>query len=161
MASTLPSFQNKLRSTAWGVPRVLPRNVQDNIEDNVEAPLLLRDLDSQTPLWQHDNAWIRLPARFIRWVWLKLFPSGGRITFPVQRGLVKRDSVEYDPVYRCQCGWEDPSKERHSLHVSICNKGPGFGCYTCQCRENIKNMDCYIEHIHVCPSRSGRIGSPS
>ncbi|KAI1289030.1 hypothetical protein F5Y03DRAFT_378531 [Xylaria venustula] len=41
-----------------------------NVEDNIEAPLLGHDLDSRTPLWQHDNAWIRLPAQFIRAMWL-------------------------------------------------------------------------------------------
>ncbi|KAI0813211.1 hypothetical protein GGR55DRAFT_636556 [Xylaria sp. FL0064] len=40
-------------------------NVENNVEDNVEATLRMRDLDSKTRLWQHDKAWIRLPAQFI------------------------------------------------------------------------------------------------
>ncbi|KAI1750160.1 hypothetical protein F4782DRAFT_255615 [Xylaria castorea] len=43
-----------------------------NVEDNVETPLLLRHLDSKTPLWQYDNAWIRLPVQYIRWIWFGL-----------------------------------------------------------------------------------------
>ncbi|KAI1175866.1 hypothetical protein F4777DRAFT_548908 [Nemania sp. FL0916] len=35
-----------------------------NVEDNVMASIQLRDLDSKTPLRQHDNAWIRLPTQF-------------------------------------------------------------------------------------------------
>ena len=41
---------------------------EDNVEDSVEAAHLLRDIDSRTPPWQHDSAWIRLPAQFIRWI---------------------------------------------------------------------------------------------
>ncbi|KAI1347004.1 hypothetical protein F5Y01DRAFT_296378 [Xylaria sp. FL0043] len=40
-------------------------NVEDNVEDNVKARLQMRDLDSKTRPWQHDKAWIRLPAQFI------------------------------------------------------------------------------------------------
>jgi len=40
----------------------------ENIEGNVEAPLLGEDLDSFTLPWEHDNALIRLPAQFIRWL---------------------------------------------------------------------------------------------
>jgi hypothetical protein len=52
-----------------------------NVEDNVETPLLLRDLDSRTPLWQHDNPWIRLPAYIIQQlIWLAILkPSGSFI----------------------------------------------------------------------------------
>lgn len=40
----------------------------DNVEGNVETPLLGEDLDSTTPLWQHDRAAIRWPALVIRWL---------------------------------------------------------------------------------------------
>ncbi|KAI0441724.1 hypothetical protein F4803DRAFT_522366 [Xylaria telfairii] len=39
--------------------------MENNVEDNVEASLPLRDLDSKTPLRQHDNAWIRLPIQWL------------------------------------------------------------------------------------------------
>ncbi|KAJ8126061.1 hypothetical protein O1611_g7576 [Lasiodiplodia mahajangana] len=39
--------------------------MEDNVEDNVEASLPVRDLDSKTPLWQHDNAWVRVPAQWL------------------------------------------------------------------------------------------------
>ncbi|KAI1741017.1 hypothetical protein F4680DRAFT_77926 [Xylaria scruposa] len=45
-----------------------------NVEDNVETSLQLRHLDSKTPLWQHDNAWIRLPVQYIRWAWFHRVP---------------------------------------------------------------------------------------
>ncbi|KAF2795554.1 hypothetical protein K505DRAFT_11296 [Melanomma pulvis-pyrius CBS 109.77] len=48
-------------------------NSPQNVEDNVETPLLLQDLDIQTPPWQSDNAWIRIPAQIIvsilRFLW--------------------------------------------------------------------------------------------
>ncbi|KAH8632502.1 hypothetical protein CC77DRAFT_1021630 [Alternaria alternata] len=35
----------------------------ENVENNEQTSLLGGNLDSWTPLWQHDNAWIRLPAQ--------------------------------------------------------------------------------------------------
>ncbi|KAI2631191.1 hypothetical protein GGS21DRAFT_168535 [Xylaria nigripes] len=46
--------------------------VRDNVEDNVQAPLSLGNMDSKTPLWQHDNAYIRLPAKIIFRTWSEL-----------------------------------------------------------------------------------------
>jgi hypothetical protein len=38
----------------------------ENVENNEETPLLGGNLDGRTSLWQHDNPWIRLPARTAR-----------------------------------------------------------------------------------------------
>jgi hypothetical protein len=49
-----------------------------NVEDNQEASSLRgRNLDSKTPIWQHDQAWIRRPAKFVRSAWLLLTPRSG------------------------------------------------------------------------------------
>ncbi len=46
-----------------------------NLEDNEEASSLRgRNLNSKTPIWQHDRAWIRRPAKFVRSTWLFLTP---------------------------------------------------------------------------------------
>jgi len=44
--------------------------LQNNVEDNIETTLLGLDLDSRTPLWQHDSVWIRVPARLFRSGWI-------------------------------------------------------------------------------------------
>ena len=36
-----------------------------NVANNVEASLRVQDLDRKTPLRQHDNAWIRVPAQWL------------------------------------------------------------------------------------------------
>ena len=40
----------------------------ENVEDNDLKPLVGWNLNSQTPMWQHDSGCIRMPARFIRWL---------------------------------------------------------------------------------------------
>lgn len=41
-----------------------------NIEDNEEAAIFNgQNLNSKTPLWQHDKAWIRRPAKIVRVTW--------------------------------------------------------------------------------------------
>jgi hypothetical protein len=43
-----------------------------NVEGNEETPGLKgHDLDSHTPLWQHDNAWVRVPFGFLRSMYLE------------------------------------------------------------------------------------------
>lgn len=38
----------------------------ENVENNEETPLLGGNLNHGTLLWQHDNPWIRVPARIAR-----------------------------------------------------------------------------------------------
>ena len=38
------------------------------------------DIDSATPVWQHENALIRVPAQFVRWVYLSLLTRPARKT---------------------------------------------------------------------------------
>ncbi|KAH6868481.1 hypothetical protein BKA58DRAFT_386966 [Alternaria rosae] len=40
----------------------------ENVEGNELKPLVGRNLNSRTPMWQHDNGCIRTPARFLRWL---------------------------------------------------------------------------------------------
>ncbi len=39
------------------------------MENNEEGTLVGQDLDSSTSPWEHDNACIRLPAQFVRFLW--------------------------------------------------------------------------------------------
>jgi hypothetical protein len=41
------------------------KKVPFQVEGNMERPLLGDDIDSCTPLWQHDSVFIRLPARYV------------------------------------------------------------------------------------------------
>ena len=40
----------------------------ENVENNEQRPLVGRNLNSRTPLSQHDKSYIRLPAQLIRWL---------------------------------------------------------------------------------------------
>jgi len=41
---------------------------RENVENNEYRRLIGWNLDSPTPLWQHDNSCIRLPSQFVRWL---------------------------------------------------------------------------------------------
>ncbi|KAF1829436.1 hypothetical protein BDW02DRAFT_573963 [Decorospora gaudefroyi] len=62
------STRNSQRSHEGTYPR--------NLEGNDETPLLGQALDERTPLWQHENVWIRRPAMILkyppRYNWVKL-----------------------------------------------------------------------------------------
>ncbi|KAI0865376.1 hypothetical protein F4860DRAFT_461161 [Xylaria cubensis] len=58
-----------------------------NVEDNVETSLQIRHLDSKTPLWQNDSAWVRLPLQYIRWIWFSLVHVFLTWIWPVLRGI--------------------------------------------------------------------------
>lgn len=46
--------------------------VQQNVGDSEGSALLGTNLASQTPAWQSDNPWIRIPARIPRWIRLTM-----------------------------------------------------------------------------------------
>jgi hypothetical protein len=63
------------------------------VESNEEWPIYAyagSALDERTPLWQHENAWIRLPMRVIRWLRItmnKIFTFIANLTSAVLSGL--------------------------------------------------------------------------
>jgi hypothetical protein len=64
----------------YGTQPILAANIEapQNLEYNVEDGLGGSDLDSRTPPWESDNAWIQIPARVPRWMWHMI------ITYPIQ-----------------------------------------------------------------------------
>ena len=43
-----------------------------NVEDNIQRPIFGANLDDSTPWRQHDNALIRQPILFLRWLWFSV-----------------------------------------------------------------------------------------
>jgi hypothetical protein len=66
-SSDLPSHHVARSSPYWASLNV-PGGRPENVENNEQRPLLGANLYSRTPIWQHDNSWIRLPAQFVRWL---------------------------------------------------------------------------------------------
>jgi hypothetical protein len=72
----------RLVSTSFSfctVPNAFPSRAgrisnNENVENNEETPLLGQALNAYTPLWQNDNALIRIPARLGHRIW----PSADR-----------------------------------------------------------------------------------
>jgi len=65
----------------------------ENVEGNDLKPLVGWNLNSQTPMWQHDNSCIRMPARFIRWL-----PEA---LLKIVEGLVSAIANMMNAVFEC------------------------------------------------------------
>lgn len=51
-----------------------------DVENNVLTELSGENIDSATPIWQHENALIRIPAQILRWMYLSLLMRPARKT---------------------------------------------------------------------------------
>lgn len=72
------------RLMKWlGLSNTKPANQADdqeqpllrNVEDNIQRPVVGANYDDSTPWRQHDNALIRQPVLFLRWLWFKVFQN--------------------------------------------------------------------------------------